>query len=102
MMLLNTQVQFLPEECAQPKRDMDGEGQRQTHFQIRQRGAESMYSIDRRLKSGGPKSEGVDGEMQEKERAEDETGDGEVTARAGVAAARAGVLCCRGGKIHRQ
>jgi hypothetical protein len=52
-----------------------------------------MYEIDHRLKSGRPNTDGVDGEMQEKERAEDESCDGEVLARAGTAAAPAVALC---------
>src|SRR5208282_459184 len=61
-----------------------------------------MCEIGHRLKSSRPKTEGVDGEMQQKEHAENESSDGEIMARADMAAARAAVLLFRRGKIQRQ
>jgi hypothetical protein len=82
---------------------VDGEGgKNQTNLQMRQRPTQTVHEIGHRLKSCRPKADGVNGEMQEKERAEDKSCDGEVLARAGTAAAPAVAHFSRHGKIHRQ
>jgi hypothetical protein len=43
---------------------------------MRQRPTQTVHEIGHRLKSGRPKADGVNGEMQEKERAEDKSCDG--------------------------
>jgi hypothetical protein len=54
------------------------------------------------LKSGRPKADGVDGEMEKKERAEEQSCDGDILARAGTTNAPAVTHFYRDGKIHRQ
>ena len=61
-----------------------------------------MYESNHRLKPCRPKTEGVDDEMQEKERAKDESGDGEIMAWTYMAAAPAAAFLFRLGEIQRQ